>query len=239
MALFTLCFMVLATAHVALYLRGEQHLYVHEHRNYWIAYWKSGIQFTLSFVDWANTLKESIWASDYNSLPAALLLPFSLFMGYDRFGYSSIYVAYQRPAIEHFRDLWSQFGGLYLLLAVVGQAFLLNTPSKRADVVFINANIVLLFFLFTRTQGFGIHHYLPLVFWIYLLMCLGLWQLLSLTSTAPRCAAIALLAVSVLIMISSFYRTNLGAKPGGEVLPRTAYNNQVGTSRPTSVLPLN
>lgn len=398
LGLFLLLFVAVATLHVANYLKGEHHLYVNDFRNYWIAYWKSGLQFKQSIWEWARTLREGIWASDYNSLPAALLLPFSLSMGYDRYGYiwgstltyllpvallsakaatlvvrdetdgsrafflfafvaacyvpywaptlmgwvdivgliplalafivvrtaglgvrvrpglaillgiliwmpflfrrwyafsivafavtapiycmvlarlesrldwskafvktainfaiagvfaltvclvaqgglvktilqtsySSIYVAYQRPAVDHFIDLWQHFGALYLLLAVAGLAFLFKTASKRADVIFVGANAVLLFFLFTRTQGFGTHHYLPLAFWIYLLICMGLWSVLSMFSIPPKRATLVVALVAAVILASSFYRSSLGSLLGGAVLPRTVYNNQIGDER--------
>ncbi|MFL9666869.1 hypothetical protein WIX39_007975 [Variovorax sp. AB1(2024)] len=392
---FILILVVLATIHVTFYLNGEHHLYVNDYRNYWIAYWKSGLQFKQSAWEWARALREGIWASDYNSLPAALLLPFSLAMGYERYGYilgaaltylipvvvlsgkaaslvvrdsvsdtrpfyifaiaaacfvpfwvptlrgyvdivglipfalafilvrtagfglrirpglaillglaiwmpflfrrwyafsvvafvltapiycivracidshvrwtratrnttinfaiagifsvgacllaqgglvktilqtsySSIYVAYQRSTFDHFMDLWRSFGGLYLLLAVAGLNFLWKTPSKRIDVSFIAANAILLFVLFTRTQGFGMHHYLPLAFWIYLLMCVGLWSVLLLFS-APFGWKISVVTVaSLLILAATFYRSGIGAAMGGAVLPSVVYNNKIG-----------
>lgn len=394
-ALFGLAFAILATLHVAFYLKGEHHLYVNDFRNYWIAYWKSSIQFKQNIGDWARMLRGEIWGSDYNSLPAALLLPFSLVFGYERFGYiwgatitylvpvallsakaaslvvreekrptlvfliaavvaacyvpfwaptllgwidiagliplilafitvktagfgkrirpgmaillglliwmpflirrwyafaivafvlsapiycmvlarlenrtpwnqafvktvinfamagvtsltfcliaqgglvqsilntsyASIYVAYQRPPLEHFLDLWNNFGGLYLGLALIGQMFLFRTASQRTDALFINANIVLLFALFTRTQGFGAQHYLPLAFWIYLLICIGLRQILPLSPRAVPWVATGVVLVAALALITSFYRSNVGVRLAGTVFPQTTYNNQIG-----------
>jgi hypothetical protein len=395
LAFFLLLFMALATVHVANYLNGEHHLYDNDFRNYWIAYWRLGIQFQQSVWEWARILRGEIWASDYNSLPAALLLPFSLSMGYERYGYiwgatltylipvallsakaatlvvrdeidgsrafflfaavaacyvpywvptlmgwvdivgmiplvlafilvrtagfglrvrpglalllgvlmwmpflfrrwyafsivafaltapiycmvlaridgradwwkafvktainfaiagaialtvclvaqgglvtnilhtsySSIYIAYQKSALGHFADLWQHFGGLYLLLAAAGLSFLFKTGSKRADAVFVGVNAVLLFFLFTRTQGFGAHHYLPLAFWIYLLICMGLWSVLSMFSTSPERATFVVSLAAVIIFASTFYRSGLGSLLAGSVLPRSVYNNQIG-----------
>jgi len=392
---FILLLVGLSVIHVGIYLNGEHHIYVNDFRNYWIAYWKSGIQFQSDFAGWVSTLRGEIWASDYNSLPAALLLPFSLSMGYSRYGYilgatltylipvvllsakaatlvvrdesdgaraflpfliiaacfvpywvptlagwvdivglipfalafivvrtaglgkkirpgvaitlgiliwmpflfrrwyafaivafvftapvycivlariqsrsdwqksiintainfalaglsavivclvlqgalvktilqtsySSIYVAYQRPLMGHFIDLWQHFGGLYLVLAVSGAGFLFKTASKRADAVFVIVNAVLLFFLFTRTQGFGAHHYLPLAFWIYMLICMGVWSVFSIPSVRPERAIFIFSIVSLAVLIFSFYRIKPGELLAGSILPRSSYNNQMG-----------
>ncbi|QRQ88157.1 hypothetical protein [Cupriavidus oxalaticus] len=391
--LFALLFAAMATVHVALYLHGEHHLYVNDFRNYWIAYWKSSMQFTQNIGDWARQLRGEIWASDYNSLPAALLLPFSLVFGYDRYGYilgatltyllpvvllsakaaslilrddekptlafvlaaiiaacyvpywaptlmgwvdiaglipfvlafvivrtagfgkrvrpgmailfglllwmpflmrrwyafsiiafiltapiycmvlarieseeawgkaflrtaanfavagmfaltclliaqgglvqsilktsySSIYIAYQRPPFEHLHDFGAHFGVLYLALALMGQLFIFKSALKRAEVIFINANIFLLFSLFTRTQGFGPHHYLPLAFWVYLLICCGVWQILSSNPKAMRGAIVCVALPAVFVFVASVYRIDSRTKWAG--LPRPAYNNQIG-----------
>ncbi|MBB2916091.1 hypothetical protein [Cupriavidus alkaliphilus] len=392
-ALFALLFAAMATINVALYLSGEHHLYVNDFRNYWIAYWKLSIQFTQDIGEWARQLRGEIWASDYNSLPAALLLPFSLVFGYDRYGYilgatltyllpvvllsakaaslillddkrptlafvmagiiaacyvpywaptlmgwidiaglipfilafitvrsaglgkrvrpgiamllglllwmpflmrrwyafsvialiltapiycmvlarietqqawgktflrtaanfaiagvvaltclllaqgglvkailatsySSIYIAYQRSPFEHLLDFGAYFGVLYLALALIGQIFLFKSPLRRAELIFINANIFLLFALFTRTQGFGPHHYLPLAFWVYLLICCGAWQILSHSPKAMHGAIVCAALLAVFVFIASVYRVDSRTKWAG--LPRPAYNNQIG-----------
>jgi hypothetical protein len=384
-----------ATIHVSLFLVGEHHVYVNDFRNYWIAYWQSSLRFTESIYTWARHLRAEIWASDYNSLFAAPLLPFSLTFGYARIGfiiavaityliptvllsaiaaclvvrdkntptitfitfsaiavlytpywrptllgfpdivgliplalafifmktarfgnrirpslallfgmliwmpflfrrwyafsivafalsaplycfvvavvegrnswrialkntvlnfaiagvasvllvlltqgglvqtvlktsYSTIYIAYQRPMSGHLRDIVDNFGLVYLALALLGHALLFLSPIRRIDILFIDANLVLLFALFTHTQGFGPQHYLPVAFWLLLLICLGVWLIISFTTTLTPFIRIGILTTLVLMFFASFYRSDAWPKWTGALFPITTYNNQIG-----------
>ncbi|QRM28278.1 hypothetical protein [Microvirga sp. VF16] len=389
---------ILATVHVVFFVQGEHHVYVNDFRNFWIAYWESSLRFKESVYYWAVHLRNEIWASDYNSMPAVLLLPFSLTFGYARVGYilgvaltyfvpvallsataayltvqpkskqtfafvafsmfaglyvpywtptllgfpdivgliplalayivirttglgyrvrpgvalllgaliwmpflfrrwyaftivalalsaplyclvgaviekgiswrdalrsttvnfaiggatsaalalmlqggliqtvlntsySSIYVAYQRPAWGHITNLWQTFGTIYLALAVAAQAFLFGSLRKRLDVLFININIAVIFALFTQTQGFGPQHYLPLAFWFFLLSCLGLSLLWSSMAKPVPAVAAGQALVALGVFAASFYHSIPRPQWASVLLPRPTYKNLIGNQR--------
>src|SRR5262249_46656644 len=75
--------------------------------------------------------------------------------------------AFQITAIEHVESLVNVFGPVHLLLALIGLVIGIANRSRRPATLFVFFNISLLYALFTRTQAFGPHHYLPVAFWIF------------------------------------------------------------------------
>jgi len=91
--------------------------------------------------------------------------------------YSDINSGWQVSAVEHFIRFKEHFGLIWIVIAAAGLIAPAIAGRCIAATVFVVMNLTLTFYLFTRTQAFGMQHYLPVALWLYVLSCMGVSQL--------------------------------------------------------------
>jgi hypothetical protein len=138
---------------------------------------------------------------------AALFQPI-LLLRILRTDYADAYAAFQVSNYQHLANLYAYFGPVYLALSAVGAAvtvglFLTGDDRGRAG-TFFALNAVLLYLVFTRTQDFDLHHYLPLSLWLLVLAASGLSVLISYFRLSTLKALIAIYVVAGLTFASVF-----------------------------------
>jgi hypothetical protein len=118
--------------------------------------------------------------------------------------YRDTFAFYQVSALEHVTGLLAYLGGGHLALAIGGTIIGIRNCRTRPVTIFVLLNAIFLFALFTRTQGFGEHHYLPLCYWVFMLeaMCIK-WILELVNSTKPIMTVSAIVA-SFIVFASTF-----------------------------------
>ncbi|MBN2706751.1 MAG: hypothetical protein JXR89_09965 [Deltaproteobacteria bacterium] len=90
--------------------------------------------------------------------------------------YAYMYSAYQASLTQSLKVLFAGNGLLLLLLAAWGLWFCLRYQRRSLIIaVFFSANLIISFFLFSRTQTPGIHHLIPFSYWLLLLSLSGLF----------------------------------------------------------------
>ena len=124
------------------------------------------------------------------------------------FHYTDAYVAFQRTWVEHIEDFVARHGVLVPLLGLSG--WWIAFKRKRVETstfAFLWLSLALTLILFTRVQGLGIHHHLP----VGLLLCLtaglsiGVWvQELGPTTTAARATLLAVCALAAFNFLNVF-----------------------------------
>jgi len=87
--------------------------------------------------------------------------------------YADIYDAYQLPLEKHFEMLIGHFSLYAALFSAIGAAVAIR--QRKFEVVFCLIAAVGTFLFFIRTQRLGIHHYLPVAFWIFPVLATGMW----------------------------------------------------------------
>jgi len=160
-------------------------------------------------VSWASTLRNIVLnyaIAGMCSTALALGMQGGLINTILSTSYSDIYVAYQRPLWSHIIDFLGTFGGFYLAMALCAQFAFLKSRRIIIDVLFLNINIAVIFALFTRTQGFGLHHYLPISLWLLILSCVGLWLILSSFARLRSFAGLLICIVASAVWANSLYR---------------------------------
>jgi hypothetical protein len=104
--------------------------------------------------------------------------------------YSDIFAAWQVSAPEHFIAFLEYFGPVWILVAAVGLIAPLITGRGLAATSFVALNLIFTVIFFTHTQAFGMHHYLPVALWLYVLGCMGISQLAAGVRGVKRTVAI-------------------------------------------------
>jgi len=122
--------------------------------------------------------------------------------------YADIFRAYQVDFQTHVRSFYRHFGPLLLLFAGIGAVGGLFTRRFRVPTLFLVINALVLTALFTRTQEFGIHHFLPLAVWLFCLAALGLMLILGRlrNRVVLRSIALAIAGLFLLSFVNSFVR---------------------------------
>jgi hypothetical protein len=146
--------------------------------------------------------------------------------------YSDIYDVFQRSESEHLLSLFHYFGPILLTLALTGAVAGLANRATRLLTAFVTLNPILLYALFTRTQAFGLHHYLPLAFWIFMLIALGVVAVVDQAGKGTGWAAMALSVTWIITFAGTFFPLprSLDATVGW-LLPRTKHYQLVFPNR--------
>jgi len=127
-----------------------------------------------------KNLAANFFIAGITSVAGALVFQGALIKRILKTDYSHIYSAYH--GISGY-SLWGLcvYNGLLTLVFIGWGLWFCLTHARRTLVIasFICANLVISFFLFTRTQTPGIHHLIPFSFWILLLFLFGLYGIRS------------------------------------------------------------
>ena len=118
--------------------------------------------------------------------------------------YPDIQQSYQISGIEHIESFINFFGPVHLLVASIGLAVGIVNRSCRPVTLFVFLNVSILYVLFTHTQAFGPHHYLPVAFWIFSLDAVAICFVIKKISNAAE-ACVAAFLVSLVIFWGTFF----------------------------------
>lgn len=96
--------------------------------------------------------------------------------------YSESYSAYQTSILNHVQNAINEFGYIILIFALIGLIYTLIKKQHRKDGIFCFLNIVVCYGTFMKVQAMGVHHYLTISVWIFILFIYGIyaiWELLK------------------------------------------------------------
>lgn len=155
----------------------------------WYAYTIISLYLTLPLLNYflhrpshTNSLVAAKWLlvnffiAGVSNIIAALALQYQLLKRILATDYSYIYSAYQCSRADSLHWLITSNGLLVLLLSGWGLLFCLMHNRRSAIIaVFLTANLIISFFLFTNTQMPGMHHLISFSFWLLLLYMSGLF----------------------------------------------------------------
>jgi hypothetical protein len=131
--------------------------------------------------------------------------------------------SYQISGIEHIESFINFLGPVHLLVASIGLAVGIANRSSRPVTLFVFLNFSILYVLFTHTQAFGPHHYLPVAFWIFSLDAVAICFFIKKISNAAE-ACVAAFLVSLVIFWGTFFPLPGWAREGvGWLLPAKNY----------------
>ena len=89
--------------------------------------------------------------------------------------YSESYSAYQAPVIQHITRAINEFGYVILILAVIGAIYSIKSKEHRKQGLFCILNIIICYGTFMTVQAMGVHHYLTISLWIFILFIYGIY----------------------------------------------------------------
>lgn len=148
-----------------------------------------------------------------------------------RTDYGDIYSAYQ-ASFDYSIESTLHGIGLYILpFAALGLLLSLRAPGRNSSLLcwFSLANLLLSFYLFTRTQSPGIQHQLPFALWIFVMALVGINQLiiaLKLRNAILLMAVLTLLSLGV--MLNALYRGGPALSDTSKsLLPSSIYSMRV------------
>ncbi len=126
-----------------------------------------------------------------------------------RTDYSVAYSAYQAPFLVSLKNTLTGIGYYILPVVLLSILYALIFPYRKKSLIslFALANLVISFFLFTRTQSPGIQHMLPFAMWIFIITMIGLNDLIVFLNKKGPIIAGVIVVLSVFILINNLYRT--------------------------------
>ena len=118
--------------------------------------------------------------SGFTTLICVLILQMPLVQNILNSNYSEAYSAYQAPILAHITKAINEFGYVILLLSFVGIIFTLIKKEHRRNGLFCLINIIVCYMTFMTVQAMGVHHYLTISTWIFILFVYGIYAIWSL-----------------------------------------------------------
>ena len=121
--------------------------------------------------------------------------------------YANTYSAFQVDLVSHITNFYNEFGFIVIFLAVIGIVLSILFKKRRKIVVYSLLNIAIFSLLFCRTQAMGVHHYLGISLYIFLLFVIGIINLLE-SINHPKLKillAVLILFITFLNFISTFF----------------------------------
>ena len=109
----------------------------------------------------------------------ALILQLPLLKRIINENYSQSYSAFQNTWMYQLVGVKNEFGIIVLLLAVIGLIYSIVKKEHRKNGISCFLNIIICYFLFTRVQTMGVHHFLAISLWMILLVGYGIYGIYS------------------------------------------------------------
>lgn len=116
--------------------------------------------------------------------------------------YSEGYSAFQVPFKYHLLSIFSEFGPVYCLLAVIGLIWAIYKKEHRRNGLFLLFSIIICYFSFSGVQAMGVHHYLSISLWFFLLDIYGILCCIQLTKNKKVISNIIWVVVISLFIIN-------------------------------------
>lgn len=115
--------------------------------------------------------------------------------------YGELYAAYHMSFTQNLSIATQRLGGVGCVLIVLG--FVFAAWTKAYQVLFCGSVAILVYLLFTRTQLMGVHHFLPIAFWLFPVLFFGVKALGQLSRMRESYWMTAYALCSVVIMAGS------------------------------------
>ncbi len=94
--------------------------------------------------------------------------------------YSESYSAFQDTITNHVNRTIDEFGFVVLFFVVIGIVYTIKTKKYRENGLFCMLNIGVTYGTFATVQAMGVHHYLTISFWIFVLYVYGIYCIYNL-----------------------------------------------------------
>lgn len=94
--------------------------------------------------------------------------------------YSNSYSAFQLPLLSHITNIINEFGYIVIILSIIGLIFCIKNKEHRYNGLFCLLNILICYLTFMTVQAMGVHHFLTISPWIFILTSYGIWAIYSL-----------------------------------------------------------
>ena len=121
------------------------------------------------------------------------------------YAYADAYVAFQRSWVEHGKDLLSRHGLLVPLWCLSGWWIAVRRGyAIRSTFAYLWLCLALTVMLFTRVQGFGIHHHLPVGLFLAVMTGLSLAVWADVLRARPAARRALMLGVCLLAALNFF-----------------------------------
>ncbi|WP_312942176.1 hypothetical protein [Agrobacterium pusense] len=115
--------------------------------------------------------------------------------------YGELYAAYHRSFSENLQMAFQRTGIVNCLVIAIG--FISAISYRASGVVFCGTVAALVYFLFTRTQLMGVHHFLPVAFFMFPVLVFGVKSASTVVRLRDQWAFVAYTVFSVFILLGS------------------------------------
>lgn len=89
--------------------------------------------------------------------------------------YKESYSAYQDTFLNHIVNTVDEFGIVILIFVAIGIIYTLCCKKHRKNGIFCLTNIFICYGTFATVQGMGVHHYLAISVWMFILFIYGVY----------------------------------------------------------------
>ena len=134
-----------------------------------------------------------------------LILQYPLVKNIISSNYSNSYSAFQLSVIGHIKKIVSEFSIYGLVMAFIGVIVSIKNKKYRKLGITITINIIVTYLLFARVQAMGVHHFLMISIWIFILNIIAIVYIYELIK-CKKIKTIFLIVVG-LIAITNFVTT--------------------------------
>lgn len=89
--------------------------------------------------------------------------------------YSESYSAYQDTIINHVKRFIYEFGWVIIIFSIIGIIYTIKSKEHRLNGIFCLTSILVCYGSFMTVQAMGVHHYLTISPWIFILFIYGVY----------------------------------------------------------------
>ncbi len=115
--------------------------------------------------------------------------------------YGESYSAFQDTIENHILRAFNEFGGIILFFSIIGVVYTLKNKEHRENGLFCLMNIILCYGSFMTVQAMGVHHYLTISVWIFILFIYGIYAIWK-SLTRDIFKKVFLIAITVLMALN-------------------------------------
>lgn len=150
--------------------------------------------------------------SGISTISCALIFQFPLINHIINENYSNSYSAFQIEFSQHFINFFNEFGAYVIILALFAVFYSFYKKTNRKLTLYCLLNIVIFCLFFCRTQGIGVHHYLGIALYLFILFIMGILYLVEYLITNKHLKMFCMIVISslsVLNYVTTFFNSNM------------------------------
>jgi len=111
----------------------------------------------------------------FTTLALVLIIQLPLVRNIISQNYSESYSAYQDTIINHIKRFIDEFGWVIIIFSIIGTIYAIKSSKYRLNGVFCLTSVIVCYCSFLTVQGMGVHHYLTISPWIFILFIYGVY----------------------------------------------------------------